>query len=155
MAGRNVLRAPYDAARALLDWAVDLWPYVNGKAIAHGLDLKSLPAPDMLDVIHFFFEEDMNSSSTSEQSEAKDKSRSMLYSTLYGKVYKYASKSSNANQLPADIAAEMQDYDVPTPVNPFERSQGSAIVKPFVPATSVDSGSRLPFGTALEAPLGH
>lgn len=155
MAGRNVLRAPYDAARALLDWATDLWPYVNGKSIVHGVDLKSLSAPDMLDVIHFLFEDDMHSSSTGEQAEAKDKSRTMLYSSLYGKVYKYASKGASANQLPPDIAAEMQDYDMPTPVDPFERSQGSAIVKPFVPATSVDNGSRLPFGTALEAPLGY
>jgi hypothetical protein len=155
MVGRNVLGTPYEAARALLDWAVDLWPYVNGKSITCGVDLKSLAAPDMLDVIHFLFEEDMHSSSTSEQAEAKDKSRSMLYSNLYGKVYKYASKGGSANQLPPDIAAEMQDYDMPTPVDPFERSQGSPVVKPFVPATSVDSGSRLPFGTALEAPLGH
>ena len=155
MVGRNVRRTPYAAARALLDWAVDLWPYVNGKAIVHSVDLKSLVASDMLDVIHFFFEEDMHSSSSGEQAEAKDKSRSLLYSTLYGKVYKYASKGSNANQLPPDIAADMQDYDMPVPVDPFERSQGSPIVKPFIPATSVDNGSRLPFGNALEAPLGH
>lgn len=155
MVGRNVLGTPYEAARALLDWAIDLWPYVNGKSIFYGVDLKSLSPSDMLDVIHFLFEDDMHSSSTGEQAEAKDKSRTMLYSNLYGKVYKYASKGSSSDQLPPDVAADMQDYDMPVPVDPFERSQGSSIVKPFIPATSVDNGSRLPFGNALEAPLGH
>lgn len=109
----------------------------------------------MLDVVHFYFEEDMHSSSSGEQADAKDKSRTMLYSQLYKKEYKYASKGKNANQLPPDIANDMQDYDLPVPVDPFERANGAGAIKPYIPPTSVDNGSRLPFGTGLEAPLGH
>ncbi len=157
MACRDVCRTPYEAARALLDWAVDLWPYVNGKSITHGLDLRSLSAPDLLDVLHFYFEEDMHSITTAEQGEARDKSRTSLYSILYGKEYKYASSKSNGTTLPPDVANSImeEDYEVPVPVDPFERSGKSREVKPYIAPTSPDVSSRLPFGTGLDAPLGH
>lgn len=99
----------------------------------------------------------MHSISTAEQGEARDKSRMSLYANLYGKKYKYASSKSSGSSLPQDIADSIMedDGDVPVPVDPFERSGQRREVKPYIAPTAPDAGSRLPFGTGLDAPLGH
>ena len=88
MACRGILRPPYEGARSLLEWGIDLWPYVNGRAIVNGLQLASMDASDMLDVLHYFLEDDMNYS-TAEQAEARDNSRSAIYEAMYSSSYKY------------------------------------------------------------------
>jgi len=97
----------------------------------------------------------MHSVSTAEQGEARDKSRTAIYSNLYGRTYKYAVKSAEST-LPPDVADSiMEDDDVPVPVDPFERSGQKREIKPFIAPTPPDASSRLPFGTGLDAPLGH
>lgn len=102
----------------------------------------------MLDVLHFFFEEDANVSS-GEQAEARDKMREAIYRDLYKQTYKYGLSSSRVN----DFSALDDPYgdDMPTPVDPLARSGD---VKPYVPPTAFDSTSSRPFGTVLDAPLG-
>jgi hypothetical protein len=99
----------------------------------------------------------MHSISTAEQGEARDKSRISLYANLYGREYKYASSKNSGTTLPPDVADSImeEDYEVPVPVDPFERSGKSREVKPYIAPTSPDASSRLPFGRGLDAPLGH
>lgn len=107
----------------------------------------------MLDVIHYFFEEDL-SVTTAEQQEARSNTRSTVYRTWYGTPYKYGiNKSSGGSgnytadgtSIPTDGFYGEQD------ITPFDPTNNT--VKPFVPATDMDADSPLPFGKVLDAPL--
>lgn len=104
----------------------------------------------MLDVLHYYFEEDMFVSAEGE-AEAKSEVRSIIYSSLYGSTYKYAIKAKGRS-----YTADGSDYPTDgfmgedlTPFNPEEQ-----VTKPFIPATEFDADSHLPFGKDLDAPLG-
>lgn len=86
----------------------------------------------MLDVIHYFFEEDARFSSA-EEAEALSAMRTKLYANMYNQTYKYtvATKSSNGNY-----------------------AGGSDELKPYIPPTEVNVDSPLPFGSDLDSPLG-
>jgi hypothetical protein len=155
MARRGVFKPPYAAARAFIEWAVDLWPYVNGKALVSGLRLKEMEASEMVDVLHYYFEEDL-SVSTAEQQQARSESRSVVYRTLYGKPYKYATPKSGGTasggySADGSILPDDGFYGDLTPFDPSE--DVTKPVKPFVPATEMDADSPLPFGRVLDAPL--
>lgn len=110
---------------------MDLWPYVNGKAITLGLTLGEMEMSQMLDVIHFLFEEDARYS-TAEEAQAVSEFRSTIYGVLYGTTYKYKVSSSSGGGA--------------------GRSGGG--VKPYIPPTEFDPDTGMPFGDVLDAPLG-
>jgi hypothetical protein len=100
----------------------------------------------MIDVLHFYFEDDLTAGSH-EEALAKSESRSVIYGTLYGTTYKYkASNSGSSSQMNAGGSP----VDGLVPFDPSE-----AVTKPFVPATEFDAESPLPFGQTLDAPLGY
>ena len=87
----------------------------------------------MLDVVHYFFEQDSRYSSA-EEAEAVTRMRSQIYSGLYGTTYKYAVKTSSS---------------------PGASGSGDDMaLKPYVPPTEVDLDSPLPYGSVLDAPIG-
>lgn len=108
---------------------MDLWPYVNGKAITLGLNLGEMEMSLMLDTIHYFYEQDSRYS-TAEEAEAVSKLRSSVYGVLYGTTYKYAYNPSSSGS----------GYD-------------SNDVKPYIPPTDFDPDSFQPFGSVLDSPL--
>ena len=111
--------------------------------------LADLSMSDMLDVLHFFFEEDQLASSTAEHAEAKSAVRESIYSNLYKTTYAYSYKSTRQTGISeADYPLE---EEAPTPVDPFAKSNA---VKPFTPATDFNPSSSRPFGRAIDAPLG-
>ncbi len=145
MATRGVLWTPGSAARGLLNWAIDLWHYVNGKALFNGLKLQDMDAAEMLDVIHFLFEEDMRYS-TAEEVQAQSKFRTSFY-RLYGKEYRYGSDSSAGTTYGGRTyvpAGGIDEFD-PSPVD---------VRKPYVAPTNFNPESANPFGSVLDAPLG-
>jgi hypothetical protein len=151
MARRGVFKPPYAGARGLVEWAIDLWPYVNGKALLSGVKLKELEMADMLDVVHFFFEEDLKVSSE-EEAQAKSQIRSVLYRDLYKQTYKYGVKGKGqsynySNDTYPSDGFLGKDETVPDPIKPP--------TKPFVPATDFNSDSPLPFGQIVDPPLGN
>jgi len=99
---------------------------------------------DMLDILHYLFEEDLNVTS-SEQIEAKSKVRDRVYRSIYNRDYKYSlSKSKTPNY---------SDFDS------LDGYAGSPVVsnqtKPYMPPTNFDPDSPNPFGNILrETPLG-
>lgn len=100
----------------------------------------------MLDVLHYYFEEDF-SYSTGEEAEARSNLRTELYS-LYGKTYNYAINTSEGSGGRKYVSSEAtSDLDLPTEFSPKKR-------KPFVPATDFNPESSMPFGSTLDAPLG-
>lgn len=102
----------------------------------------------MLDVLHYFFEEDVKTISTGEQAESIDAMRTQLY-RLYDKTYIYGAKkgSSTSNSGRAYVTG---DYEFPADV-PFDPSAQET--KPFVPPTEFNPESSMPFGGVLDAPL--
>lgn len=128
-------KPPGIAARGLAEWAMDLWPFVNGKALVSGLDLKEMEVSDMLDVIHFFFEED-HRYHTAEEAKGTDSMRSALYETMYKTKFKYStSGSSNTADNTSGFAYSSNE------------------TKPYIPPTEFDPEVGLQFGRNLEAPL--
>lgn len=102
----------------------------------------------MLDVLHFFFEEDLNYS-TGEQAEAVSKIREMIYRDMYGTIYKYAYKDSNKKTKSFDEDEDDFDLDDVVPYDPTSKQ-----VKPYFPATEFDAEVGLDFGVGkLEPPM--
>lgn len=89
---------------------------------------------DMLDVVHFFFEEDSRYLSQ-EEVESVSATRTQVYETLYGVTYNYKVKSRGKT---TSTSTGISDLDE---------------VKPYIPPTEFDPGSSNPFGSVLEAPL--
>lgn len=91
-----------------------------------------MDAADMLDVLHYFLDEDMRYA-TGESAQLHSNVRETLYGVLYGMPYKYGVKSSSDRT---------------------SSSYAEGDTKPYVPPTDFDESSPLPFGDALEAPIG-
>ena len=113
----------------------------------NGLKLAELEMSDMLDVMHFYMEEDFSQSSTAEQSEAKDKARELIYSSLYNRKYTLARK--NNDYQTANSSGEFYEDEI-VPVDPLKEP-----TKSYVPATDFNPNSPKPFGDLLDAPIGH
>jgi hypothetical protein len=105
-----------------------------------GLQLASMHASDMLDVIHYIFEEDMRFS-TAEESKATDAIRVSLYRDFYETEYKYA---ASANRSTAQ-SGEFDGFDSVTPYSP-------TATKPYIPPTQFDPDMGLP--GLIEPPIG-
>lgn len=87
----------------------------------------------MLDVIHFFFEQDSRFSSA-EEAEAVGELRATIYGLLYGTTYKYRTNTGISKGSSGEFS--------------------SGGVKPYIPPTEFDADMGLPFGEVLDAPLG-
>jgi hypothetical protein len=130
-----------------------VWPYVNGKALVNGLRLENMEASDMLDVLHYFFEESSNFSSA-EQAKASDQLRVRLYKDLYNRNYKFATKSNSGGFTASggmDFEAENDD-PAPEKVEPFNPRHKEP-TKAFVAATPVGDDDVNPFKGVLDAPI--
>ena len=119
-----------------------------------GIRLEELDASDMLDVIHFFFEDD-NRFSTAEEAKAVDQLRSGLYKDLYNRNYKYATKSGSGLNTAGgsfDLEPENGDFEEEV-IQPFNPRQHKEPTKSYVPATELSDDEADPFGGLLDAPI--
>lgn len=113
-----------------------------------------MPATDMLDVIHYFFEDDANYS-TAEQAKARTGMRTQIYENLYNTTYKYGADEDTSNM--AGGVAPTRDFDaldeeeILDPINPFAKKNKSAT--PYTPPTQLREDAVNPFGDVLDAPL--
>lgn len=89
----------------------------------NGLDLKSMDAEQMLDVIHYFFEEDYRFTSQ-EHAFISSRARKKLYKSLYDRDYKYGvDENDSASEDGVKPYIEPTEFD-PEAANPF----GSALL---------------------------
>jgi len=118
-----------------------------------GVQLASLSAGDMVDVLHYMFEEDSLRIASGEQAEAQSKIRENLYRTLYNMEYKYkysmnSAKNGGYRTASGETGIDRPlDDDIPTPVDPVAKR------KSYTPATSFNPEESRPFGDILDAPL--
>jgi hypothetical protein len=126
---------------------------VNGKALMSGIRLESLDASDMVDVLHFMFEEDLYAA-TGEEAIHKSKIRTTLYREFYKKEYDYTVDDSSNNSYSADgsLLPPLDDEFGLEPFNPDNPVKPKT--KAFVPTTKFSPNSALPFGRDVDAPLG-
>lgn len=118
-----------------------------------GVHLRELDSADLVDVLHYIFEEDMDAFSA-EQVEAKDGYRTALYENLYGIRYNYrktSSKSSANNFVDLDDPLDDLEEDISTPkeIPAYKKPP-----KPYVPPTNFNPDLVNPFAASkLDAPL--
>jgi hypothetical protein len=114
-----------------------------------------MEASDMLDVIHFFYDEDSRYAGY-DQAVVVDKFRDAVFGKLYKTGYKYAvtdALSSTSSTDFSDLDASLDSDFVPdAPIQPF--NPRAAETKPFVPPTEVSGDDEQPFGSLLDAPIG-
>jgi hypothetical protein len=117
--------------------------------------LASMEASDMVDVIHYLFEEDTVFFST-EQAAYKDSLRGNLYRDMYEREYKYVNKSSSDGSYgmdtldaPLNATEEPVEQDKIRVFSPREKT-----AKPYSPPTQVKADDIKPFGSVLDAPIG-
>jgi hypothetical protein len=113
-----------------------------------------MDASDMLDVIHYFFEEDFRYS-TNEESIYKDEFRKSFYKKVYKYDYRYVSESETSDRAYRDFDADaMEEADAPQetiePFNPRARKSSKA----FIEATPIVGDESTPFGSILDGPIG-
>jgi hypothetical protein len=94
---------------------------------------------DMLDVIHYFFEQD-NEYTSAELAHTRSGVRTRLYDIFYGTTYGYSYQERSGQDFSDD-----DDFSDITPVDPMKNQT----VKPFVPATDVSA-----LGNILDGPVG-
>lgn len=113
-----------------------------------GLRLEEMEMSEMLDIVHFFLEEDLRYSS-GEEYEATNSVRTYIYESLYSTPYKYKGgsirdKSKGGRQY---IDKNATWDDLPSEFSPDKE------VKPYIPPTEVNPESTLPFGSVLDSPI--
>lgn len=124
----------------------------------NGVKLTSLEADDMVDVLHYLFEEDLHVSSA-EEVESISKTRTLIYKDLYQKEYKYSvtldknKDNQNYSFDGEDIYPDdgLQGSNQVIPFNPDGGPTGER--KSYIPPTEFNPESPMPFGTDLDAPL--
>lgn len=102
----------------------------------------------MVDVLHYFFEEDLFFSSI-EQADARSRVRETVYSDFYNTSYAYATRSSNQTfNKNFDIEDEEE-------IVPFDPLQKQVPTKPYITPTQVNAANAQPFGSLIDSPLEH
>lgn len=116
----------------------------------NGLRLENMEARDMLDVLHYFFEEDVFYS-TAEQADGRDRARQAIYRDFYNSHYAYAFNRSD--QVGQGVSRNFDNIEIEEEITPFDPLQKQKPTKPFISPTQVNASSPLPFGDALDGPL--
>lgn len=97
------------------------------------IDLLEMDAADMVDVIHYFFDEDFRYGSI-ESAHLHGKFRQYVYKDMYEQEYRYAIKADDGSEIKV--------------------SDDGTEIKPFIPPTEFDGDTGLPMTNLLDAPLG-
>ena len=100
----------------------------------------------MLDVLHYYMEEDYNFSSA-EQVEVKANLRKTMYRTMYNTEYKFGVTSNKNNTVTAS-GINLDNLESVEPVDPLKEP-----TKSYVPPTDFNPESIKPFGDVLDAPI--
>jgi hypothetical protein len=114
-----------------------------------------MEASDMLDVVHYFLEEDFRYSTESE-STYKDLFRENLFKEFYGITYHFAQKQDDYGVDQIDESIQQEELSVEpteeriTPFNP----RATKVKEYFEPTQISDGDADSPFGNILDPPIG-
>lgn len=113
----------------------------------NGIDLKELDASDMLDVIHYFFEEDLNYSSK-EQMDSVEAIRKIVYEEFYLTKFFLDKNTYTYPDIDSSKKIKNNSFKDITPFDPNSKKSS----KGYMPPTKFDSESSKPFGDLLDGP---
>lgn len=103
----------------------------------------------MLDVIHYYFEQD-HRYSTFEEASFKDQFRSSIFKNLYNSDYGFGMTNDSTSDYSSDIDEHISEKpEIIEPFNPRAKN-----VKGFIEPTNFNENSVKPFGSILDEPLG-
>ena len=103
----------------------------------------------MLDVVHYYFEQDHRYASFEEAS-FKDQFRSSIFKNLYNSDYAFGLSNDSTPDYNSEIDSPLSEKpEVIEPFNPRAKS-----VKGFIEPTNFDESSTKPFGSILDGPIG-
>jgi hypothetical protein len=122
----------------------------------NGINLKEMEASDMLDVLHFFFEDDLFYSSV-EQADGRDRSREAIYRDFYNSSYAYSTQA-RSNTAGGGVSKNFDNFEFMSEeeeekIVPFDPLQKKKAVKPFIRPTNVNAAADQPFGDMLDGPI--
>ncbi len=107
--------------------------------------LEEMEVSEMLDVLHYYMEEDYNVS-TQEQIDSRSNVRKVIYRNMYSREYKFPAGKNNNTQ----ITASGLDVNDAVSEDPLKGP-----TKSYVPPTDFNPNLVKPFGDVLDAPLGE
>ena len=112
----------------------------------------------MLDVLHYFFEDDLFYSSA-EQADGRDRSRVAIYQDFYNSTYAYStqagSKMAGGSGVSKNFDMDLISEEEEEKIQVFDPLQSKKETKPFIKPTQVDAAAQQPFGTLLDGPITH
>ena len=163
MARRGVHEPPGIATRGIIGWALNMWPYVNGKALMSNIRLGDTEAGEMLDILHFLMEDDLHVTSM-ESAESRSGIRVSLYRDFYNVKYEYeykpkknsrpGSHSDMPNYMTPDSMSGLEYMTEAEEARPFEPRETELPMKPPAqPLTEFDPYAANPFEGILDAPM--
>jgi hypothetical protein len=109
-----------------------------------------MEAEEMMDVIHFFFEDEMSGISP-EGVQAREALRKSIYEDFYGVPYAHDPSSQSNGTRNFDEPLDSEPEEAESPVNPFNPRKQAVV--PYTPATSFNPDAVTPFGDLLDAPI--
>lgn len=117
-----------------------------------------MESDDMLDVLHYMFEEDMFVGSI-EQIESRQKTRKLMYEEMYEQQYSYGvttSSGSSSNSRYEERYPEDGYMTEDVEIVPFDPEEPviKKKTKPYTPVTSFNLNSSTPFGPNIDGPVG-
>jgi hypothetical protein len=115
-----------------------------------------MEASDMLDVLHYFFEDDLFYSSV-EQADGRDRSREAIYRDFYNYSYAYSTKAGS-NSAGGGVSKNFDSFEFMSEEEeeklvPFDPLQKQKATKPFINPTQVNAAASQPFGDMLDGPI--
>jgi hypothetical protein len=119
-----------------------------------------MEASEMLDVVHFIFEDDSHYVSE-ESAKSQSAVRKSLYKDMYHREYKYEYKETKKKNTSAPKAYDPADWDIlpeDEAVKPFNPREMQPEQKPTMgqeTITQFDPFADNPFSGVLDAPAGH
>lgn len=118
----------------------------------NGLRLAEMEASEMLDVLHYFFEED-HFYVNDDQAQYRPKFRQQMYLTMYSIDYTYNTQDT-ANDSAIDSLESLENPEESeeevNPFNPRAKKETKAFLEPTLPLENAQK----PFGDILDMPLG-
>jgi hypothetical protein len=113
-----------------------------------------MPAQDMLDVVHYFFESD--AVGEKEEQDAKRKLRGVLYNQLYDRPYTWgADETGGTHEFGTQETASGEMFSSSQLLTRDTVDGAPGLThKPYIPPTPMDASSPKPFGNLLDEPLG-
>lgn len=115
----------------------------------NGIVLEELDTPELVDILHYMFEEDLMAS-TKEESDVKDEVRKTIYRDLYNTEYLFGISERSSKRTYTASGEFLEDsYDDIVPFDPTVKQERKGYIAP----TNFDENSSKPFGDILDGPL--